>query len=100
MAVAPFNHLVNEVPATCPRLLINLSKVDDHHGSFAYRTMMFAQRIVNGVPPGLKFDGIEKSKIRDVWWQGTCDDGTRLLVEKLGWVADLETLIQQKIEKK
>ena len=96
LAVAPFNHLVNEVPGTCPRLLINLSKVDDHHGSFAYRAMMFAQRIVSGVPPGLKFDGVDKRKIRDVWWQGTCDDGARLLAEKLGWKSDLETLIQLK----
>ena len=95
LAVAPFNQLVNQVPSTCPRLLINLSKTAEHSGSFAYRAIMWFNRIFNRVA-GLKFDGSDKSKIRDVWWKGTCDDGTRLLAEKLGWKAELEALIQSK----
>ncbi len=39
--------------------------------------------VVMGLSCGLQFHGADN--FRDVAWLGTCDDGCRLLAEKLGW---------------
>lgn len=56
----------------CPRLLINREKVGQCSGVFA----------MLGMSSGMDFDG--PNNTRDVAWLGDCDEGCRLLAEKLG----------------
>lgn len=57
----------------CPRLLINREKVGQKSGIFA----------MLGVSGGMDFDSPDNT--RDVAWLGDCDEGCRLLAEKLQW---------------
>jgi len=61
LMVHPFASLIDFVSRSCPRLLINM---DNRSGSFSVR------------PP---------HNLRNVFWQGKCDDGCRKLEELLGW---------------
>lgn len=74
----PFAGLVNEVPSTTPRLLINKQSVgawsllDDRDAS----------------------EEEKRSNYRDVQVLGTCDEGVWHLVRELGWEDDLSRLAQ------
>lgn len=74
LVVHPFAALVDMVPNTCPRLLINLNKCGQ------------TDRVLKllGISSGLDFEK-EGKGARDVFWKGTCDDGAKLLASKLGW---------------
>lgn len=62
----------------CPRLLINREKVGQKSGFFA----------MLGVSGGMDFDSPDNT--RDVAWLGDCDEGCRLLAEKLGWDVSIQ----------
>lgn len=81
LVVQPFASLSSKVPDKTPRLYINLeaSTVNDPMASLF------------GFGSSFKFG--DEDNYRDVFWQGTCDDGCQLLAEKLGWKKELETLV-------
>ncbi|EDV24082.1 uncharacterized protein TRIADDRAFT_26227, partial [Trichoplax adhaerens] len=77
LKVQPFASLIERVPDATPRLLINLEKCGT-------RPKLFGAL---GINEGLSFDC--ESNYRDVFWQGTCDDGCFTLAEALGWKEEL-----------
>ncbi|XP_063972468.1 NAD-dependent protein deacetylase Sirt2 [Diachasmimorpha longicaudata] len=85
LVVEPFASLINMVPATCPRLLINREKV----GIQDRLSRLF------GFRQGFVFDPKASELGRDVAFVGDCDTGCKLLAEKLGWGDELETLIKK-----
>ena len=87
LAVQPFASLVDHVPDTCPRLLINMEKVG---------VAGDLPRLLGG--QGLQLD--RPGNYRDVALLGSCDDGCRQLADKLGWRPDLELLIKKKGNRK
>lgn len=82
LAVQPFASLVERIPKTAPRLLINKEKAGQDSD------MM----LLMGLDGGLKFDA--KDNYRDVAWLGLCDDGCHALAEALGWAEELKKLIE------
>ncbi|XP_064649610.1 NAD-dependent protein deacetylase sirtuin-2-like [Lineus longissimus] len=82
LAVAPFNRLVSNVPETTPRLMINKEKEGTGDAFFA----------LMGFGSGLQFDS--KDNYRDVFMQGSCDDGCYSLADALGWGEELRELIK------
>eukprot|EP00298_Acanthocystis_sp_HF-20_P018283 c21932_g1_i2.p1 GENE.c21932_g1_i2~~c21932_g1_i2.p1 ORF type:complete len:461 (+),score=215.73 c21932_g1_i2:107-1489(+) len=76
LKVYPFAGIVNMVPPTCPRLLINMNLV--------------GLRLPQS-PSGFRFE--ESDNYRDVALVGTCDDGVKILSELCGWKKELESLI-------
>lgn len=86
LAVHPFASLTNRVPPSTPRLYINLEKPSvDEETEFLSLLM--------GGDAGFKFD--KKDNIRDVFQQGTCDEGCTLFAEMLGWGQELERLVKK-----
>lgn len=83
LVVQPFAGMVNEVRDEVPRLLINLTEA----GRRGLR-----ERMMLG-SPGLNYG--HKNNYRDVFWQGTCDDGAMKLAELLGWKKELNDLIER-----
>lgn len=88
LAVQPFASLIDRVPKTCPRLLINREKVGEKSNIMS----------LIGMRSGLDFSKTAKQK-RDVCWLGDCDDGCLLLAEKLGWGEELNKIIEEEHEK-
>jgi len=82
LAVAPFNSLVGQAPATAPRLLVNR----DSAGTCVELTNGFRFHLTE-----------EGQNWRDVWHQGDCDSGCRALAAALGWAEDLEALIRSRV---
>uniref|UniRef100_A0A914HJT4 Deacetylase sirtuin-type domain-containing protein n=1 Tax=Globodera rostochiensis TaxID=31243 RepID=A0A914HJT4_GLORO len=76
LVVHPFASLVDEVPADTPRLLINLQPVGTN---------------------SLRYE--EAENIRDVFWQGECDEGAKRLAKLLGWDQELKMLIKKSEDK-
>jgi NAD-dependent deacetylase sirtuin 2 len=74
LTVQPFASLVDKVPPTCPRLLINMTKAGDSATDLVMRLLGRG---------GMDFDS--EDAYRDVAKLGTCDDGCKELAEKLGW---------------
>lgn len=89
LQVNPFASLVHQVSDHCPRVLINLERVGEI-ASYREGGMHF---LMNEV--GFDFEGWTLSKgkgkehIRDVFWQGNCDEGILELAEHLGWKDEL-----------
>ncbi|XP_038072910.1 NAD-dependent protein deacetylase sirtuin-2-like isoform X2 [Patiria miniata] len=83
LVVHPFASLIERVPVTTPRLLINKEKAGE--GIPRLRQL--------GMDAG-GFDFESKDKYRDVAYLGTCDDGCYKLAEMLGWKDDLDKLIK------
>uniref|UniRef100_A0A0G4GAR5 Deacetylase sirtuin-type domain-containing protein n=1 Tax=Chromera velia CCMP2878 TaxID=1169474 RepID=A0A0G4GAR5_9ALVE len=84
LEVMPFASLTSKVSHMCPRLLINktpvaLNKHDDTHFLLGNS--------------GFRF--FEEENYRDVFLQGTCDDGVTILCEELGWTEELNVLIKR-----
>ncbi|ODN77448.1 hypothetical protein L202_04626 [Cryptococcus amylolentus CBS 6039] len=71
LQVQPFASLVNYVPPTCPRLLINREPVG----------------------PFTSYKSTSPSS-RDLFYEGNADDGARRLAEQLGWGEELEELVR------
>ncbi|XP_038077756.1 NAD-dependent protein deacetylase sirtuin-2-like [Patiria miniata] len=87
LMVQPFAAMINKVPATTPRLLINYElsgKIDP--------LMKFM-----GTSVGFNFDYADN--YRDVFYLGSCDDGFYKLAELLGWKDELVQLIKTEHQK-
>ncbi|XP_071161601.1 NAD-dependent protein deacetylase sirtuin-2-like isoform X2 [Mytilus edulis] len=73
LLVQPFASLVNRTKENVPRMYINLE---------------------NSCPPRKDKTGpYSKANNRDIFWQGTCDDGCMALAEALGWGEELKNLV-------
>lgn len=92
LQVQPFASLIDRVPETCPRLLINLEKVGeigDDDGSFlSGLTSRFREDGFDFAGRGFK----DKTRIRDVFFQGKADDGVRELARGCGWEEELDEM--------
>ncbi|KAK3885260.1 hypothetical protein Pcinc_010503 [Petrolisthes cinctipes] len=84
LTVQPFAMLVDNVPATCPRLLVNREKA----GSIDPMVALL-QGMAN--PGGLALDSPHNK--RDVVLLGECDEGCAKLADMLGWKEDFEKLL-------
>lgn len=82
LQVQPFASLIDEVPETVPRLLINREMVGEHRGS----KEGFDFRWKHGLN-------------RDVAYLGGCDDGVEKLADLLGWKKELDTLYKEGTKK-
>lgn len=83
LRVQPFASLVDRVRSDCPRLLINRERVGE--GDPMMRML--------GFNSGMDFS--EESGYRDVFQEGTCDDGCKELAEILGWKEELEEMVSR-----
>lgn len=96
LQVHPFAGLVHHVRDTCPRVLVNLERVGEIAG-YSGGGGVGGMRSLFMNETGFDFDGSTLSKgkgkehIRDVFWQGKCDDGSVQLAESLGWKDELLT---------
>eukprot|EP00096_Caligus_rogercresseyi_P005871 TRINITY_DN2191_c0_g2_i1.p1 TRINITY_DN2191_c0_g2~~TRINITY_DN2191_c0_g2_i1.p1 ORF type:complete len:352 (-),score=76.14 TRINITY_DN2191_c0_g2_i1:148-1203(-) len=83
LQVQPFASLVNQVPETTPRLLINMEVVGNEGGNdFILRLMGRG---------GMDFSS--ERRYRDVAEIGSCDAGCSKLAEALGWKEELISLM-------
>ncbi|KAG7167559.1 NAD-dependent protein deacetylase sirtuin-2-like [Homarus americanus] len=86
LTVQPFASLIDNVPPSCPRLLINREKTGSVDPVMA---------ILHGIfTGGLALDSPNNK--RDVALLGDCDDGCKTFAEMLGWKEDLEKLVATK----
>lgn len=90
LSVQPFASLVNRVPASCPRLLLNLESV----GEVEPARTRFAS---TSAAEGFDFEGVTSRKegIRDVRFLGTSDEGVRQLAKALGWEGELDEMMKR-----
>ncbi|XP_078315252.1 NAD-dependent protein deacetylase sirtuin-2-like [Crassostrea virginica] len=84
LTVQPFASLTSRVPEETPRLYINLEKTGTGP------TNAFAMLMFGG---GFKFD--DEDNYRDVFMEGTCDDGCYKLADMLGWGDELRKKVTQ-----
>ena len=83
LVVRPFASLTSRVKESTPRLYINLEK-SGNESTHPLMVLMFGG--------GFDFDGT--NNIRDVFWQGTCDDGCYALADHIGWGDELRQLVK------
>ncbi|XP_072168087.1 NAD-dependent protein deacetylase sirtuin-2-like isoform X1 [Diadema setosum] len=88
LVVQPFASLIDKVPETTPRVLINNEKT----GQTDPLMMML------GMGSGMDFDS--DNKYRDVALLGSCDDGCKKLVELLGWKKEFDALCEKGADQK
>lgn len=90
LSVQPFASLINRVPASCPRLLLNLESV----GEVEPARTRFAS---TSYAEGFDFEGVTNRRegIRDVRFLGTSDEGARQLAKELGWAEELEAMMKR-----
>eukprot|EP00057_Strongylocentrotus_purpuratus_P033119 XP_790234.2 PREDICTED: NAD-dependent protein deacetylase sirtuin-2 [Strongylocentrotus purpuratus] len=88
LVVQPFASLIDKVPETTPRLLINMEK----SGKADPMMMMF------GFPSGMDFDSDDK--YRDVAYIGPCDEGCEKLAGFVGWKKEMTVLVNKGEAKK
>lgn len=98
LQVQPFASLMDRVPASCPRVLINLERVGE---IASYGTSSGGlDRFFGGMrglmnETGFDFEGwtlgkgMGKEHIRDVFYQGKCDDAILELAKGAGWEKEL-----------
>lgn len=86
LVVQPFAGMVDEVPKSCPRLLINREKA----GGGGIVSSFFGSG-------GLHFD--KSGNNRDVFWKGDCDDGCQKLADLVGWGEELKEMVREGHEK-
>ena len=81
----------HSVPRECPRLLINMEKVGQVSVLYFIALLPITPSLYQTDPlmllmgMGAGFDFNEATSYRDVFEQGTCDDGVRKLASMLGW---------------
>lgn len=85
LTVQPFAMLINNVPSTCPRLLINREKTGTMDPMMA-----MLQGMLSSGGSGLALDSPRNT--RDVALLGDCDEGCVKLADMLGWKEDYEKL--------
>lgn len=83
LVVQPFASLIDKVPRTTPRLLINRERVGETDS--ALRSL--------GIDRGFNFD---QEDGRDALFLGDCDEGVRVLCQHLGWHEELDALMTAK----
>lgn len=88
LTVQPFASLTSKVLEETPRLYINLEKTG------CGPTNPFAMLMFGG---GFKFD--DEDNYRDVFLEGTCDDGCYKLADMLGWGDELRQKVKQEHER-
>nr|QHD64855.1 silent information regulator 1 [Gecarcinus lateralis] len=86
LTVQPFAMLINNVPSSCPRLLINREKAGT-----VDPMMAMLQGMLSSSGSGLALDSPRNT--RDVALLGDCDDGCVKLVDMLDWKEDFEKLL-------
>lgn len=94
LSVHPFASLVNLVPKSCPRLLINREKVGESGDGFDSDEEDDASNMLDrrrDDSDGFVFDG----RGRDTFFQGDCDVGARRLAQLCGWNDDLQALEEE-----
>lgn len=69
----PFASLIDEVPLSCPRALLNLEKVGERQRKFS---------LVRDDYEGFDFDD---KHTRDMFCQGKLDETVRKLAQLCGW---------------
>nr|ODN81378.1 NAD-dependent histone deacetylase SIR2 [Cryptococcus depauperatus CBS 7841] len=91
LKVQPFASLVDSVPLSCPRLLINREPV----GGFSR-----LNSTLSSLPSSLsKLLAGSHGTSRDLFFEGDADDGSWKLAEKLGWKDELEAITKAGREK-
>lgn len=80
LVVEPFASTVKKVSRICPRIIINNVPVGEHLGIAYEDSKEFNRRK-------------KKSSSRDVFIQGSCDEGVMHLAKLFKWESDLESLI-------
>lgn len=88
LTVQPFASLTSKVSEETPRLYINLEKTG------CGPTNPFAMLMFGG---GFKFD--DEDNYRDVFLEGTCDNGCYKLADMLGWGDELRQKVKQEHER-
>ncbi|KAH3852320.1 NAD-dependent protein deacetylase sirtuin-2-like [Dreissena polymorpha] len=83
LVVQPFASLTGRTRKNVPRLYINMERTKGGGGDFF--SMLFGG--------GSNFDFDNPDNIRDVFWQGKCDEGCQALADLLGWGEELKTLV-------
>jgi len=89
LQVQPFAGLVQEVAPDVPRLLINRERAGEDSDDDALKR--FFSMMGSGPSRGFRFD---EQNLRDVFFQGDCDDGVWELVRLLGWESEFEGLLR------
>lgn len=101
LQVHPFASLINHVAPNCPRILLNLERVGEI-ASYG-QTGSGMRGLMN--ESGFDFEGWTlpsnkgKEHIRDVFWEGKCDEGVLQLAKELGWEEELRNLHKKTCEK-
>lgn len=93
LQVHPFAGLIDAVPDSCPRVLLNLERVAE---LAAYSSGGGMRASMNET--GFDFEGNThggQQKTRDVFWQGKADDAVRELATLLHWDEELTALKEQ-----
>lgn len=98
LQVQPFASLIDAVPSSCPRLLINLERVGELASSDGFGGGGMGGGMYNET--GFDFDGLTyggKDKTRDVFYEGKADEGVAELVKLVGdeWEKELTRLKQE-----
>ncbi|UZJ54913.1 hypothetical protein CBS101457_004233 [Exobasidium rhododendri] len=99
LQVQPFASLIDRVPASCPRLLINLERVGEI-ASYGSSSSGGLDRLLGGMKGSMNESGFDfegwtlsrgqgKEQIRDVFHEGRCDDAILELAEEVGWKEEL-----------
>jgi NAD-dependent SIR2 family protein deacetylase len=102
LQVQPFASLIDHVSPSCPRLLLNLERVGEI-ASFGGGGSSGLDKFLGGMKglmneTGFDFEGWTlgkgrgKQHIRDVFYEGKCDEGVMSLAEELGWAEELRML--------
>ncbi|PWN49256.1 NAD-dependent deacetylase sirtuin-2 [Violaceomyces palustris] len=92
LQVEPFASLINAVPESCPRALINLERVGEL-AAYSGHGMSSTMR-----EEGFDFEGCTlggKHMARDFFFQGKADDSVRLLARECGWEEELQALLRE-----
>jgi NAD-dependent deacetylase sirtuin 2 len=89
LQVRPFNELIEWVPTTTPRLLINREEVGKKN--FISTTKPIDPRVSSGGSGGFRFG--ECDNHRDAQFLGDCESGILLLAKLLGWQEELEQMM-------
>ena len=95
LQVQPFASLIDAVPSSCPRVLINLERVGELASSDGYEGGGMGAGMYSET--GFDFDGLThggKHSTRDVFYEGKADDGVAELVKLAGeeWEKELRHL--------
>eukprot|EP00823_Brevimastigomonas_motovehiculus_P003651 TRINITY_DN2263_c0_g1_i1.p1 TRINITY_DN2263_c0_g1~~TRINITY_DN2263_c0_g1_i1.p1 ORF type:complete len:461 (+),score=135.96 TRINITY_DN2263_c0_g1_i1:114-1496(+) len=94
LKVHPFASLIDRVPSTCVRLLLNREQVG-HRGKKGGGGLMALLASLGG-GEGFRFG--EDDNERDVFFQGDCDYGVSEFVENCGWKQEFITMVDKAIQ--